>query len=588
MAMARRIFIRPCARKAVVLGFALTWACATSRGQTTAAGLSPHLVETRVYELLNAGRQSDAEELLATQAALYPSSQRLAFLRAALMRSRFMKQASVPAFAAVAEMGTNTAWGACAFHMVYLDLHRDSEEHFAALRDLVERNPDDVMLRWMIAVQCREYRKNEEGVGHYGKLLSQWNPGPVLVHQTYANLLDGLGRYEEALVERRKAVELEPAGWSYQGLGNTLTSLKRFKEAEEAYRRSVELAPDRSAYWTSWGWGLLKAGRLQDAIAKCETATRLNPADFRAWSHWGDCLERLGSKEEALAKFRNALAANESDSYARKRIVELEKTLTAHPVGSAPRAPAMVPPPIARQIPAAARVDQSQREFERDNDWDEGNAQVFTAGRRGFLEAIRLPVFRMQGECGLVLELMHVDGNGAPTGAVLSRAFLPGSAFAPWTLKWYTIPFDKPYEQKAGEALCFVLRYVDAQSGPYGWLCIGGSMRNPYPDGHLYYTQIYGPQRWKYTDKQIDLAFETLVTGRPELQISASADRARLSTRESLDMTSYRLQFTSNLTSGVWSDVAVTNRLTADGGWDVPLGPGNAGFYRLVVQEDKL
>ena len=63
---------------------------------------------------------------------------------------------------------------------------------------MVENHPADPLLRWMMAIQCRSRGDNEKGVVHFAKLLEQWSPGPVLVHQTYANLLDNLDQYEEA------------------------------------------------------------------------------------------------------------------------------------------------------------------------------------------------------------------------------------------------------------------------------------------------------------------------------------------------------------------------------------------------------
>lgn len=282
--------------------------------------LSPAQVETQVLRLLNAGKQSDAETLLEQYVPVYRKNQRILFLTACCERSRFMIQEAAPVFAAVADLGTNTITGKCALHILYLDAKRDAHTHFEALQQLVEANTNDVMLRWMIAVECRSFNQNEEGVKHYQKLLEQWNPGPVLVHQTYGNLLDELHQYEEALTERRRAVELEPAGWSYQGLGNTLAALNRFSDANTAYAKSVELAPRRSAYWTSWAWSLSREKNFPEAIAKCEKATTLNPDDATAWKQWGYCLELQGKMDEALGKYKKALAIDSADEYTKARI----------------------------------------------------------------------------------------------------------------------------------------------------------------------------------------------------------------------------------------------------------------------------
>lgn len=290
---------------------------------------SPERLESQFLELLSAGKQSDAEKLLNTNIKNYKNNQRVVFLLACCVRSRFMVRDAAPIFKAVVNMGTNSPTGQCAFHILYLDAKKDSDQHFSALRDLAENNPDDLMLRWMMAVQCRTYDKNEEGCKHYAYLLKKWSPGPVLVHQTYGNLLDKLNRFEEALVERRKAVELEPAGWSYQGLGDTLVSLSRFKEANEAYSKSVELAPEDPSYWRSWARGLGQEKRYPEAIAKCKKALSINPKDYKALGSWGWYLEAQGKIKEAIEKFKEALAINSSYEYAKNHMKNLETQIAA-------------------------------------------------------------------------------------------------------------------------------------------------------------------------------------------------------------------------------------------------------------------
>jgi tetratricopeptide (TPR) repeat protein len=296
-----------------------------------ATPLSPERIESQFLELLSAGKQSDAEELLNTNVKNHLNNQRIVFLLACCVRSRFMVRDAVPIFVAAMNMGTNSPSGQCALHILYLDSKKESDQHFSALRELVENNPGDPILRWMMAVQCRTYDKNEEGCKHYAKLLEKWNPGPVLVHQTYANLLDELKKFEEALVERRKAVELEPAGWSYEGLGLTLTSLGRFKEANEAYAKAVELAPENSSYWRSWACGLGQEKKYPEAIAKCKKALSVNPKDYKVLSTWGWYLEVQGKNKEAIEKYKEALIINPSYAYAKNHLKDLEKQIVTQP-----------------------------------------------------------------------------------------------------------------------------------------------------------------------------------------------------------------------------------------------------------------
>jgi TPR repeat protein len=282
---------------------------------STPRQLTPQQAELGILKLLSDGKQAQAEFMLGIYEPFY-QNQRVTFLLGCCTRSRFRTGEAARIFAAVADMGTNTVAGQCALHVLYLDRKKDTDQRFEALRDLVNRNPDDLMPRWMLAVQCRALKRNEEGIVHYGKLLEHWNPGPVLVHQTYGNLLDEVRRYEEALVHRRIAVSQEPKGWTYQGLGNTLSSLGRFKEANEAFARMVEYSPADAAYWNSWARSLRDEGRLPEAFEKFKKAAELG--DSWAQNDVGYCYEKGKGVEkndvESVSWYR--LAAEQGNAYA--------------------------------------------------------------------------------------------------------------------------------------------------------------------------------------------------------------------------------------------------------------------------------
>jgi tetratricopeptide (TPR) repeat protein len=184
----------------------------------------------------------------------------------------------------------------------------------------------------MAGVECRTLQQNEVGAAHYARLLEQWKPGPVLVHQTYANLLDELERYDEALDQRHLAVQMEPAAWSYDGLGNTLTHLRRFDEANEAHARAVKLNPSNALYWRNWGWNSLEARRYSDAMLKFQKAATLDPKDYVALTDWGICLANMHELPAAVQKFDQALAISPSYRPARLCREELESRAPWVPV----------------------------------------------------------------------------------------------------------------------------------------------------------------------------------------------------------------------------------------------------------------
>ena len=163
--------------------------------------------------------------------------------------------------------------------ILQLDARKDGlNEAFGLLNALASRKPTDPLVLWMFAVECRTFRQNDPGALAYADLCKLWKPGPVLVHQSYANILDDLKRYDEALLHRELAVRLEPEPWSYDGLGNTLTNLKRWKDADAAFSRSTALDPNDPQYWRNWAISKRKRGDADGAATLFAKANALDKA----------------------------------------------------------------------------------------------------------------------------------------------------------------------------------------------------------------------------------------------------------------------------------------------------------------------
>lgn len=312
----------------IVLSLAATFgACVRTERESE---MSAEILERHVLEKLSGGHQSDAEHLLADWLKSHPLNPRIEFIQAVCMRSRWFIHETLPKFASVAQVDPASVSGQCASCIMRLDRGEAVDEALQKLVALAEAHPKDPLIRWALAIECWSLRKLEEGRKHYQVLLTMWNPGPVLLHQSYANLLDAMKRYEEALVERHKAVDLEPTGWSYQGLGNTLIYLKRYKEAIEALSKAIEIDPDYAPAWSSLGWSLTFEGRYDEAIDKLKVATRLDSGCIAAWCNWGFALKRLGLPHEAAEKYRRALQCDPNCVAAKVNLEAIERASANH------------------------------------------------------------------------------------------------------------------------------------------------------------------------------------------------------------------------------------------------------------------
>ncbi len=161
------------------------------------------------------GNQIAAETYLGWLVGRHPQHQRLAFFRAACMRSRFDVQSALPMFQEVARADPGSPEGRCTAAILALDSGRDLEANFKTLLELVKANAQDPLIVWMLAVQCRARNRNEEGVAAYRELLKLVPVGSSLVHQTFANVLDETKQYEEALKHREIVVRQEPRGGAF-------------------------------------------------------------------------------------------------------------------------------------------------------------------------------------------------------------------------------------------------------------------------------------------------------------------------------------------------------------------------------------
>lgn len=282
----------------------------------------PRESEDAVFGLLSNGKQAEAEELLDVLARRFPTDQRLAYIQALCSYSRFSRARAAAQFQGVITLGPATAYGCAAHLAIELGEQRNVEANMKGLHLLVEQQPQNPYLLWTLAIACRNFYKHTgtttysaEGERCYRQLLAQFAVGPVLVHQTFANIMDEQDKYEESLVHRRIAVQQEPSSWTYGALGATLNDMKRYQEAEQAYTQAVSFDDRDPQMWASLAWVLDSLEKHAPCIAACQKALALDPGSVRALRAWGWTLEQQGHSGEAVALYKKALAVNPTDAY---------------------------------------------------------------------------------------------------------------------------------------------------------------------------------------------------------------------------------------------------------------------------------
>jgi serine/threonine-protein kinase len=108
------------------------------------------------------------------------------------------------------------------------------------------------------------------------KRAMELNPGYPLAHVMYGQYLTMIGRHEEALPYFEKAHRLDPLfGESYRGEGYACFMAHKYDEAIVQYQKALDLEPDAITYF---GLVLARAEKADygTAISEAEKATKLN------------------------------------------------------------------------------------------------------------------------------------------------------------------------------------------------------------------------------------------------------------------------------------------------------------------------
>lgn len=312
---------------------------------TAPTPLSAEAAYARSIQLLSDGCQSEAEELITSAVKTHPHNPDLLFAHAVLKRSRWYMNEAAVWFKMLRKSDAPAYLKKTALLDLQLDRNRHTVDNMQALITLSDEHPDDVYLLWLSALQCRNRNMGVIAQTQYEKLLANFKLGPVLLHQTYANILtETLHQYDKALVHRQLAVSMEPKEWTLQGLANTLYDMGEYErsnatlahlnrmdprdtrylnrrgdclmkldrpaEAAERYRRQIKLAPTQSA-WDDLSRALFELKQYEEGVAAAESALKIDPEYGWAWGRKGRNCEKLERYKEAKNCYLKALEFNQ-------------------------------------------------------------------------------------------------------------------------------------------------------------------------------------------------------------------------------------------------------------------------------------
>ncbi len=143
------------------------------------------------------------------------------------------------------------------------DVRENAEE---AAKKAIALGPDLAEAHVSYGLTRQAYHFDYKGAETAFLRAIELNPKYAPAHHMYAELLLNLGRFDEALAERRKLAELEPLSINNIGmLGYTLQSSRQYNAAILQFQRILELDANNAETWKSLGIAYIYAKKFEDA-----------------------------------------------------------------------------------------------------------------------------------------------------------------------------------------------------------------------------------------------------------------------------------------------------------------------------------
>ncbi len=127
-------------------------------------------------------------------------------------------------------------------------------------------------------------------------------------HACLGMVYEGMGKYEDAVNQYRRAVEIEPTrDDAIRGLASAYAKLGRMDEAERTLQVAIGVRPQYWKGYNSLGALYMNEGRYEEAAKMFSQVVALAPDSFRGFSNLGATYVRLGRYPEAIKSLQDSI-----------------------------------------------------------------------------------------------------------------------------------------------------------------------------------------------------------------------------------------------------------------------------------------
>lgn len=191
-------------------------------------------------------------------------------------------------------------------------------------------------LNYGLLYQVRSYRDTDMALKYYHKAITEGNGNRDLswmtAHQQITNLLEHLGRGEEAIAEHRSWRDAEPdCAWAHVSYADALSRAGRLEEAYGEILEALRLDENDINVLTMAGDLCAQLGKYEEAVRHWDKAYACDPSQIACLFSKAEMYASIGRTEAAVRQFEEILVWLEAHGYnmqlegvhPRRRIQEL-------------------------------------------------------------------------------------------------------------------------------------------------------------------------------------------------------------------------------------------------------------------------
>lgn len=185
-----------------------------------------------------------------------------------------------------------------------------AEDIYRSVIAVQPHQPDALHLLGVVMLQCNN---PEAAIDLIGQAIAH-RPGTAMYHNNLGKAHRSQERFEEALAQYRRALELEPN--MVEALYNSGEALRWLGDLDGAItmlEKAVAVRPQFADAHFQLGNALLIRGRPGEAAMRYQMVIQLDPKQVSAYKELAVSLYQQGKPREAIAQFQKALSLRPDD-----------------------------------------------------------------------------------------------------------------------------------------------------------------------------------------------------------------------------------------------------------------------------------